>query len=205
MLACAKTLCLPTVLNMINTCSTCANRGPSQQMEPPVVDADHVALLKPMQEIAVNFAGKNFLNLVDRCSSCVYCEETKFKTIVETVKVLRKWFEHFGYPKVVRADDGPAFRSGLNHWLEENNIVKETSAANNSQSNGLAERAVKSCKEVIKKCMDERKDWRTGLKEMRSQPSSVLDGASPAEVFHGGRKPRLQLSGPKFMRIRLLE
>ena len=31
---------------------------------------------------------------------------------------------------------------------------------------------------------------RTGIAKMRSQPSSVLDGASPAEVFHGGRKPR---------------
>ena len=38
--------------------------------------------------------------------------------------------------------------------------------------------------------MDEGKDWRTGIAEMRSQPSSVLDGASPAEVFNGGRRPR---------------
>ena len=106
------------------------------------------------------------------------------------MKVLRKWFEHFGYPERVRADDGPAFRAGLTHWLEENNIIRETLAAYNSQSNGLAERAVKRCKQVIKKCMDEGKDWRTGLEEMRSQPSSVLDGASPGKVFHGGRKLR---------------
>ena len=107
------------VLNMINTCSTCANRGPSQQMEPPVVDADHIALLKPMQEIVINYAkytGKNFLIMVDRCSSCAFCEETKSKTIAETIKVMRVWFEHFGYPDWVRADDGPAFRTGLTGW-----------------------------------------------------------------------------------------
>ena len=71
------------VLNMIKTCSTYANRGSCQQMEPPVVDADRVALLKPMQEISVDYAeypGKNLLIMVDRCSSCAYCQESKSKT-----------------------------------------------------------------------------------------------------------------------------
>ena len=83
--------------------------------------------------------------------------------MVETVKILRKWFDEFGYPKIVRADDGPSFRSGLDCWLEENNVTRKKSAAYNSQSNGLAERGVKRCKEVIKKCLDEGKDWRTGI------------------------------------------
>ena len=121
--------------------------------------------------------------MVDRATSCAYCEEAKGQTMVETVKILRKWFDEFGYPKIVRADDGPSFRSGLDCWLEENNVTRQKSAAYNSQSNGLAERGVKRCKEVIKKCLDEGKDWKTGIPEMRSQPSSVLDGASPAEVF----------------------
>ena len=85
-------------------------------MEPPVVDADRVALLKPMQEISVDYAeyaGKNFLIMVDRCSCCAFCEETKDKTIAQTIKVMRVWFEHFGYPDRVRADDGPAFRTGF--------------------------------------------------------------------------------------------
>ena len=29
--------------------------------------------------------------------------------MVETVKILRKRFYNFGYPKIVRADDGPSF------------------------------------------------------------------------------------------------
>ena len=75
-------------------------------------------------------------------------------------------------------------------WLEKNNVTRKKSAAYKSQSNELAERGVKRCKKVIKKCLDEGKDWRTGIPEMRSQPSSVLDGASSAEVFNGGRRPR---------------
>ena len=109
---------------MLSTCATCATRAPSQQMEPPIVDAEHVALLKPMQEVAINFAqyaNKHFLNMVDPATSCAYCEEAKSQTTVETVKILRKWFDNFGYPKILRADDGPSFQSGLDCWLEENN------------------------------------------------------------------------------------
>ena len=130
-------------------------------MEPPVVNADHVALLKPMQEIAVDYAeyaGKNFLIMVDRFSSCAFCEETKDKTIASTIKVMRLWFEHFGYPDRVRADNGPAFRAGFTDWLKGNKIIREMSSAYNSQSNGLAERAVKRCKDLIKKSMNEGKD-----------------------------------------------
>ena len=74
--------------------------------------------------------------------------------------------------------------------MGEKNVIRETSAAYNPQSNGLVERAVRRCKEVIKKCLDEGRDWRTGIAEMRTQPSTVLNGAAPAETFHGGRMPR---------------
>ena len=106
--------------------------------------------------------------------------------------------EHFGYPERVRADDGPAFRTGFTDWLKGNNIIREKSSAYNSQSNGLAVRAVKRCKDVIKKKMDEGQDWRRGSEEMRSLPSSVLDGAAPAEVFHGGRRLRSAIQ-PNFL------
>ena len=65
---------------MIETCATCANRAPSKEMEPPVVNPDRVAIMRPMQEIAVDYAeysGKNFLIMADRFSSCAFCEETK--------------------------------------------------------------------------------------------------------------------------------
>ena len=43
---------------------------------------------------------------------------------------------------------------------------------------------------MIRKCMDEGRDWRSGIFEMRSQPSGALDGTAPAQMFHGGRMPR---------------
>ena len=44
------------MLNMVKTCPTCANRAPSKQMEPSVAEVDHMAAMRPMQEIAVDYA-----------------------------------------------------------------------------------------------------------------------------------------------------
>ena len=68
-------------------------------MEPPFIDTEHITLLKPMQEIAIDFAqyaNKHFLIMVDCATSCAFCEEAKGQTIVETVRILRRWFEEFG-------------------------------------------------------------------------------------------------------------
>ena len=76
---------------------TCPKRAPSKQMEPSVFNADHTALIKPMQEITVDYTehtGKNFINIVDCFSSCTFCEETKDKTIASTMKVMKAWFDH---------------------------------------------------------------------------------------------------------------
>ena len=93
---------------------------------------------------------------------------------------MKVWFEHFGYPDKVRADNGPAFRAGFTEWLQGKKVIREMSSAYNSQSNGLTERAVKRCKELVRKNMDEGKGWRTGLEEMRSVASAALGGKSPA-------------------------
>ena len=85
--------------------------------------------------IAINFAqyaNKHFLIMVDRASSCAFCEETKGQTMVETVRILRRWFDEFGYLNIVRAVDGPSFRTCLDCWLEENNVTRQKSAAYNS-------------------------------------------------------------------------
>ena len=144
-----------SIKDIANTCEACAICGNKQVFEPPVIDAEHIAGLRPMYEIAVDygaFGGKNFLVLVDRASSYAICEETKGQTTAETIKILDKIFEFFGPPRILRADDGPAFKKTFNEYLESRGILRQTSSAYNSQSNGMCELAVGRCKEILKKC-----------------------------------------------------
>ena len=58
-------------------------------MEPPLINAERIALLKPMEEVAVDYAvhaGKNFLVMVDRATSFAFVEEAKQQTISETIR-----------------------------------------------------------------------------------------------------------------------
>ena len=103
--------------NMLSTCEACAIHGNKQVFEPPIVDAEYIAGLRPMDEIAVDYGvygGKNFLIMVDRASSNAVCEETRQQTTAETIKVLDKIFEFFGPPRILQADDRLLFRKGFN-------------------------------------------------------------------------------------------
>ena len=54
--------------NMLSTCEACAIHDKKQVFEPPVVDAEYIAGLRPMDKIAVDYGvygGKNFLILAD--------------------------------------------------------------------------------------------------------------------------------------------
>ena len=78
----------------------------------PVIDAEHIAGLRPMDEVAVDYGvygGKNYLIMLDRASSYAICEETRQQTTADTIKVLDKWFDLYGPPRILRADDGPSF------------------------------------------------------------------------------------------------
>ena len=111
------------IKDVAKNCEACAICGNKQVFEPPVIDAEHILGLRPMDEIAVDygaFGGKNFLVLVDRASSYAICEETKGQTTAETIKVLDKIFEFFGPPRILRADDGPALKKhSMSTWRAE--------------------------------------------------------------------------------------
>ena len=82
--------------NILSTCEACAIHDRKQVFEPPIIDAEYIAGLCPMDEIAVDygvFRGKNFLIMADRASSYVVCEETRGQTTADTIKVLEKIFE----------------------------------------------------------------------------------------------------------------
>jgi len=62
------------------SCTACAICGPKQMFEPPVINAEQILGMLPMDEIAADygvFGGKNFLIVADRASSYAFCQQTK--------------------------------------------------------------------------------------------------------------------------------
>ena len=96
------------------------------------------------------------------------------------IQRLNHWFLSFGYPRVLRSDGGPQFRSRFAKFCSDNGIRHEVSSPYNSQSNGHAEAGVKNVKGLIVKVSTSGFDdaffaWRNTVRS---------DGvASPAELF----------------------
>ena len=67
------------------------------------------------------------------------------------IKILKKWFNILGFPKTIRSDWGPQFRTESDTFCNDNNIIHELSSPYNPSSNGLVEQAFKTAKHLIKK------------------------------------------------------
>ena len=70
-------------------------------------------------------------------------------------------------------------------FLKDININPKPSSANNLQSNGIAESAVRSAKILLRKSIEEKSSYAEMLCHFNQAPRE--DGYSPSELFHGTR------------------
>ncbi|XP_037515497.1 uncharacterized protein K02A2.6-like [Rhipicephalus sanguineus] len=124
--------------------------------------------------------GQTFLLVVDyysRFPEVVTLRSTTARAVIDALKSI---FARHGIPQDVRSDNGPPFSSqefaafaasyGFNH---------ATSSPHYAQSNGEAERMVRTVKDLFRKC----KDPHLALLSYRDTPG--VDGFSPAQLLMG--------------------
>ena len=97
----------------------------------------------------------------------------------------------YGLPTVIVADCGTQYISGqFKKFCEERGITINYSSPYHHQTNGLAERAVGTCKALLQKAIEEKQCPYTAIWTYRITP---LDSYSPYPLLFG-RKPRQILS-----------
>ncbi|XP_037515829.1 uncharacterized protein K02A2.6-like [Rhipicephalus sanguineus] len=130
--------------------------------------------------------GHMVLVIVDSETKWIEAVPMKIATSETTVRALRSIFARFGLPKTFVSDNGPQFVSGFfREFLARNKVQQLTTAPYHPQSNGLAERAVRTLKEGLKK--NPGKDLITRLDRFlcRYRRTPGQDGKSPAERLLG--------------------
>jgi len=143
----------------------------------------------PMEQVAVDLfdhKGQDWLVMVDRYSGFPFTKRLRSTTSEAVTSALTAWFVDWGYPEKIRSDGGPQFRAKFVEYCERKNIVHELSSPYNSQSNGLAEAAVKNVKYLLAKCAEGKEDFAVALLEWRNVPRA--NGVSPAQAFLGRRQ-----------------
>ncbi|CAB4046066.1 Transposon Tf2-6 poly [Paramuricea clavata] len=124
--------------------------------------------------------------MVDGYSGYSFVKRLKSLKTGAIVKSLKTWFLDWGFPKFLRSDGGPQFRSEFDAFCTDNNIVHETTSPYNSQSNGKAEATVKSAKKLLRKCSGIWEIFRSKWSEWRNLPA--IGGRSPSELLLGRRQ-----------------
>ncbi|KAL3974523.1 interleukin 1 receptor-like 1 [Sarotherodon galilaeus] len=138
--------------------------------------------------------GHMFLVLVDAHSEWLDAHITPTITALVVTDTLWRIFATHGLPEAVVMDNGPTFTSGIfQEFMERNGIRHIRTAPYHPASNGLAERAVETLKDGLKKMLGlsiEKRLCRF-LFQYRITPHTTT-GLSPAELLMG-RKPRSHL------------
>jgi transposase InsO family protein len=103
------------------------------------------------------------------------------------INILKQHFARLGIPKEFMSDNGPEFANHeFRNFAKEYNFRHVTSLPRYLQSNGMAERAVQTIKNLFRKARDDHKDPYTciALMELRNSEIPGVE-LSPAQLLLG--------------------
>ena len=147
--------------------------------------------------------GKMFLIVVDAHSKWIGAFQMNTSTSSATIEKLRIAFATHGLPEIVVTDNGSNFVSReFEDFLKQNGIRHIRIAPYHPVSNGMAERAVQTFKEGMKKMNEGSVETLVSrfLARYRITPQTST-GVSPAELLLGRKtRSRLDLVYPKIGR-----
>ncbi|XP_014667918.1 PREDICTED: uncharacterized protein K02A2.6-like [Priapulus caudatus] len=185
----------------VKSCISCqVNR--SRPAKAPLHPWEYAA--NPWSRIHVDFAGPflghMFLVIADSHTKWLEVFMMQKITSQKTVEKLRFCFATHGLPDCIVSDNGPTFTSEeFAMFISANGIRHTFTAPYHPSSNGLAERAVQSFKEGMKRMQTDSLQTRLTrwLANYRLTPHSTT-GRSPAELLLRRRpKSRLDLVHPR--------
>jgi len=131
--------------------------------------------------------GKMLLVIIDAHSKWLEVYITNAATSAVTIEKLRDAFSRFGLPEMIVSDNGTCFTSEeFQQFLKANGIRHARSAPYHPATNGLAERAMQTVKEGLKKAVEGSLQTKLSkfLLQYRLLPHTTT-GMSPSELLIG--------------------
>jgi hypothetical protein len=187
------------IRDLVAKCGSCSSFQPSQRREPM---SSHPVPYYPWQQVSMDYCelyGQYYLVMI--CSYSGWIELTPVTRLTTSLLIATcsKLFAAYGIPETVIADSGTQFRSQeFNEFARKWPFIITLSSPHYHQSNGAAERAVQTAKNLLKKCMLERSDVDAALLVYRNTPNATT-GLSPAQRFFNRRTRIPMTPSSKYM------
>ena len=188
------------ICQYIGACETCATFSSTQPKEPL---KQHEVCDRPWQKVATDIfelKGRFYLVTVDYFSNFIevdYLPDTLAETVVSKLK---QHFARHGVPDIVISDGGPQYASGVfAKFAATWGFIHNMSSPGNSQSNGLAESAVKTTKRIMKKALHNHEDPYIGLLNHRNTPTDNMSTSPAQRLFKRRTKTLLPTTQDKLL------
>ncbi len=189
------------VEKLISGCEACLRTRPA----PPNATATWPSAEKVWSRVHADHLGpvngNMYLLITDSFSKWLEVMKVRNLTAKETVEKFREVFARFGLPNTVVTDNATSFKSEETElFFKLNGIEHLTSPPYSPQCNGMAERAVKTFKEMLKTAQNDARNRGEHIETLinrllinyRSTPHCSTE-KSPAEMMFG-RNIRTRLS-----------
>ena len=177
----------------VRNCTVCAQNQRANVKEPliPGIIPD-----RPWSHVSADIMelnNRHYLVIVDRYTKWVELNLLENMTSKNVIKHLKSQFSRFGIPDEFYSDNQSTFVSSeFRGFAKEYGFDCVTSSPTFAQSNGLAERAVQTMKDLLKKA----KDPYLAMLSYRTKAIGDI-GLSPAEMMFSRKlKTKLPTSAP---------
>jgi len=168
--------------NFVAKCSVCNNFRRHQTAEPLL---PHPVPERPWQKVGVDifsFKRKDYLLVVDYYSKYPEISRLPDKTASTVVMHLKEIFARHGIPEEMVSDNMPFNSRKVNEFANEWMINVTTSSPHYAQSNGQAERAIQTAKNILRKADEAGTDPYVALLQYRNTPVAGCE-YSPAQML----------------------
>ena len=183
----------------VKSCSSCQRYNIARKGYHPL-KAIHAEL--PGEHIAIDLAqfppskdGNEYaLLVVDICTRFVFLFELKTKDAASVSKRLFRLFCDIGFPKIIQSDNGLEFVNKIIDSLTTTlKIDHRLSTPYHPRGNGVAERHIKTMKDILRKNIEANlTDWDVHLPMVQLQMNSrivSLHNSTPFSLFYGRAFP----------------
>jgi transposase InsO family protein len=169
------------IKDMVEKCVTCAKLRP--EPKEPLMPSELPS--RPWERVASDLfelEGKSYLLIVDYYSRWIEFRHVTKTLASSIITAMKEIFATHGIPDVVISDNGPQYASeAFQSFAKTYGFTHTTSSPLYPQSNGAAERAVRTAKNILKKNADPY----LGLIAHRTAP--LYNGLSPCQLLNGRR------------------
>ncbi|KAL1446775.1 hypothetical protein WDU94_005665, partial [Cyamophila willieti] len=170
------------IQNMIEQCRKCVEFSRNNAKEPlmPLPKPDRA--WERVSTDIFTFDNEDYLVLVDAYSLWIEMYSINKKSTSVVINKLKNSFARYGVPDILYSDNVPFNSAAMKEFAKEWNFNLMFSSPLHSQSNGLAEKGVAICKDMLKKVKHTNSDINIALLNYRNTTTAGM-GFSPSELF----------------------